>query len=133
MKILLVDDDEGNLDVLEGILSPHGECDRSVDGREAVEFFEAALRRNEPYDLVCLDIMMPEMNGQDALKAIRAMEVELDVPLTVIWMVTALDTSKEQIEAIYKGGCNGYITKPYTKQKIMEYMINHGFIELKPS
>ncbi|MBF0284436.1 MAG: response regulator [Magnetococcales bacterium] len=128
MKILLVEDDKFSIELLEGILSPYAECDRAVDGREAVEFFEAALRREEPYDLICLDIMMPEMNGQDALKKIRALEVDLDVPQTVIWMTTALDASSEKIEAIYKGGCNAYITKPYTREKVLTHLRDHGFL-----
>ncbi|MEI6155379.1 MAG: response regulator, partial [Deltaproteobacteria bacterium] len=75
MKILIVDDDFSNRKVLEEMLKSYGSTDLAVDGKAAVDKVRAALTAGAPYDLICLDIMMPEMDGHEALKQIRAMEV----------------------------------------------------------
>ena len=74
MKALIVEDDFTSRLLLQGLLQPFGVCHVCINGKEAVEAFKIALDQKEPYDLVCLDIMMPEMDGQTALKEIRAIE-----------------------------------------------------------
>ena len=61
MKILLAEDDYATRKFMVSFLSKYGECDVTVDGMEAVDAFLMALEEEEPYDLVCLDIMMPVM------------------------------------------------------------------------
>jgi len=120
MKILIVDDDEINRKVLQKMLIPYGECDAAVNGIEAIEAFKAAYREDQLYDLIFLDIMMPEMDGREALKKIREMETDLEIPLVdeaKIIMVTALDDPKELFHA-YKHNCASYIVKPYTREQI---------------
>ena len=74
MKSLIVEDDFSSRFLLQGLLEPYGDCHVAVNGREAVSAYRMALDAGQPYDLVCLDIMMPEMDGHAALKEIRAME-----------------------------------------------------------
>ena len=74
MKTLIVDDDFTNRLLLQELLRPHGQSHVAVNGREAVDAVGVALEAKEPYDLICLDIMMPEMDGQEALGKIRALE-----------------------------------------------------------
>ncbi|MEO5339173.1 MAG: response regulator [Magnetococcus sp. MYC-9] len=133
MRILIVDDEPFNRMLLQQILKEVGECDLAVDGREAVEAFVIADEDGLPYDLVLLDIMMPEMNGQDALKSIRSYEREKGVvgaKETAIFMVTALDTETQVVEAFFKGRCTDYITKPVNKDrlfaKLQEYHLLDG-------
>ena len=71
MKILLAEDDFVTRKFMASFLSKYGECDVTVDGMEAVDAFMLALEEGEPYDLVCLDIMMPVMDGLQATSAIR--------------------------------------------------------------
>ena len=74
MKILIAEDEFVSRTKLEKILSSYGECHVTVDGSEALLAFKAALETNEPYDLICLDILMPKMDGHEALQEIRKME-----------------------------------------------------------
>ncbi|MBF0582901.1 MAG: response regulator [Magnetococcales bacterium] len=128
MRILIVDDEQFNRLLLQQILKDLGDCDLTVDGREAVEAFILAHEEGNPYHLVLLDIMMPDMNGQDALKSIRSYERERGVDeakQAVIIMVTALDTEAQVVEAFFRGRCTDYITKPVNQvqlfNKLKEY------------
>jgi len=74
MKILIAEDDFASRKFLFKLLSQYGECDMTVDGIEAVEAFAIAYDTGKPYDLLCLDIMMPKIDGLKALKTIRDFE-----------------------------------------------------------
>jgi two-component system, chemotaxis family, chemotaxis protein CheY len=63
MRCLIVEDDFVGRKLMQKYLSDYGECDVAVDGEEAVEAFRQAVENETPYDLICLDIMMPNMNG----------------------------------------------------------------------
>ena len=71
MKTLIVEDDFTSRLLLQGLLQPYGVCHICVNGREAIDAFKKALDEKESYNLVCLDIMMPEIDGQAALKQIQ--------------------------------------------------------------
>jgi two-component system chemotaxis response regulator CheY len=121
MKMLIVEDNFTNRYVLQKMLVKYGECDVAVNGREAVDAFTMALEENKPYDIIFLDIMMPEMDGREALKLIRQKEKESGIQPNnevKIIMITALDTPKEVINAYYHGGCTNYLVKPVDKKKI---------------
>jgi len=132
MKVLIVEDDFTSRKLMQTILAPHGECDIAVNGKEAVEAFEAALAAEQPYDLICMDIMMPEMDGQEALKRIRALEKEKGLrgnnEVKVV-MTTALDDPKNVVEAYYKGGATSYIPKPIDRQLFIHLLRNLGLID----
>lgn len=132
MKILIVEDDFISRRVLQKILSQYGECEIAVNGTEAVEAFSMAIQEGVPYNLVCLDIMMPELNGQEVLKMMRQMEKELGVlepQECMIIMTTALDSPKNVIEAYYHGGCTDYMVKPIDKNALIAKLKEHGLIE----
>jgi two-component system, chemotaxis family, chemotaxis protein CheY len=122
MKALVVEDDFVSRLVLQKIIAPFGLCDVAVNGIEAVQAFNLAVREGQRYDLICLDIMMPEMDGKEALKIIRQKEREAGIlpsNETKIVMITALDTPKEVIEVYYKGGCTAYLVKPIEKIRVI--------------
>lgn len=74
MRILLAEDDFVTRKFMMNFLSSYGECDAAVDGMEAVDAYLMALEDGEPYDLACLDIMMPVMDGYQVLRSIRDLE-----------------------------------------------------------
>ena len=76
MKVLIAEDDFASRKFMLRFFEKYGECDVTVDGKEAVEAYKMAIECGEPYDLICLDIMMPEMDGHQALKTIRKIEEE---------------------------------------------------------
>ncbi len=123
MKTLIVEDDFIARRLLKDILSPYGDCDTVVDGDEAIQAFRLAWDDNQPYDLICMDIMMPKTDGQQALASIREIEKDLGIrgsDEVKIIMVTALGDPKSVIEAYYKGGATSYVVKPIEKAKLLK-------------
>jgi two-component system chemotaxis response regulator CheY len=124
MKILIVDDDVLCRKVLAGCLSEYGKCDFAANGKEAVEAFKKALEQNEKYDLICLDIMMPELDGRQALKLIREIENARGisgVESVKIIMTTSLDDVNNVIVA-FEEQCDGYLVKPIDKYKLSKLL-----------
>ena len=119
MKILIAEDDFASRKFMLRFLQKFGECDITVDGLEAVDAFLIALEAGEGYDLVCLDIMMPALDGYQALKAIRDIEKEKQIPeekRTKIIMTTALNEGRNVSKA-FELGCVAYAGKPIDQEK----------------
>ncbi|MBU8871290.1 MAG: response regulator [Gemmatimonadales bacterium] len=128
MKFLVVEDGFLNRHHLCNLLSPHGTVDVAIDGHEAVEAVRLALEKNEPYDLVCLDIIMPGMDGNDALKKVREMEAESGYGPgegMKILMTTASDCRKRVMEA-FRDQCDGYLIKPIWEEALLEAIQDAG-------
>ncbi len=131
MKTLIVDDLIENRMVLYGLIKPYGYSDMVVNGKDAVELFESALMEGKSYDLVLLDIMMPVMGGQEALKKMR--KIEKDNLITqeekaVIIMVTAKSSLSDISEAFEDGECNDYIIKPVIREELLERLEAYNLI-----
>lgn len=122
MKVLIVDDDFYSRSMLHDMLRPMAQCDIAVNGEEAVFAFRRAVEAKEPYDLICLDLVMPEMDGQEVLQEIRSIEheeMELHpVQETKIIVTTMLDDKKETHDAFFLGGATSYLVKPIEKEKL---------------
>ncbi len=130
MKILIVEDHLVNRFVIEKMLKDYGECDSAVNGKEAVQAFSMAFDEGKPYDIIFLDIMMPEMDGREALKLIREIEKNKSVSASKevkIIMVTALDAPEEVINAYYHGGCTNYLVKPIDRKRLDSIMKDLNF------
>lgn len=122
MKTLIAEDDFTSRLLLQEMLHVYGACHAVVDGREAVEAVRIAMDAGAPYDLICLDIMMPEMDGQQALQEIRHLEDDRDILSSEgakIVMITALGDIKN-VMAAYQHLCDGYLTKPIERVKLLE-------------
>jgi len=131
MKSLVVEDDFVSRLVLQKMLAPYGICEVAVNGKEAVEAFTLASEEGLPYDLICLDVMMPEMDGKEALSIIRDKEAKANIlpkDEAKIIMITALDTPKDVMDAFNKGGCTSYLVKPISKMKIVQTIKELGLV-----
>ena len=130
MKILLAEDDFASRKIMDKYLSQYGECDATVDGEEAVNAYLMALEDEEPYDLICLDVMMPVMNGYQALEAIRKDEAERGVEKedrVKIIMATAL-SGERVVDKANKLECEAYAGKPIDVEEFDNILRNLGLI-----
>jgi two-component system chemotaxis response regulator CheY len=131
MRILIVEDDFVGRKVMQRLLREYGECDVAVDGVEAINAFELAWEAGAPYDLLFLDIMMPNMSGLDALKLIRTKEKERGVPSArevKVIMTSALDDVKNVTQSFFQGGATAYLVKPIEREKVLAEMHKLGAI-----
>lgn len=130
MKILLAEDDFATRKFMLSFLSKYGECDVTVDGMEAVDAYLMALEDGEPYDLVCLDIMMPVMDGYQALVGIRNLEKERDIPqekAVKVIMTTALN-DESNVKMAFELDCTVYSGKPIDQERFEQAMKKLGLI-----
>ena len=130
MKILLAEDDFVTRKFMMNFLSKYGECDVTVDGMEAVDAFMMALEEGNPYDLVCLDIMMPVMDGYQALVGIRNLEKERNIPeekCAKVIMATALNEEKN-VKMAFELGCTIYSGKPIDQNRFEQALRKLGLI-----
>ena len=124
MRTLIVEDDFTSRLLLQSFLARHGECHIAVNGKEAVAAFRLAQESGQPYDLICMDIMMPEMDGQTAVREIRALEEAagtLSTSGAKIIMTTALDDVKSVVES-FKALCDAYLFKPIDTGKLLGHI-----------
>jgi two-component system chemotaxis response regulator CheY len=131
LRVLLAEDDFASRLVLQTFLSRYGACHIAVNGREAVEAVRAALERGQKYDLICMDIMMPEIDGREAVRQVRALEAELGIHSTYgakIIMTTAVDDVKEVIRC-FQELCDGYLVKPIELTQLLNQMKSYQLIQ----
>ena len=124
MKILLAEDDFVTRKFMLNFLSKYGECD------VAVEAFALAFEDGEPYDLVCLDIMMPVMDGYQALKEIRDVEKKMNIPeekAVKVIMTTALNDERN-VKMAFELGCSVYSGKPINQERFEKALIKLGLV-----
>jgi two-component system chemotaxis response regulator CheY len=124
MRTLIVEDDFTSRILLQAFLSKYGECHIAVNGFEAVTAFRAAQQSGRSYDLICMDIMMPEMDGQAAVREIRAIEEAggtLSTNGAKIIMTTALDDVKNVMQS-FRDLCDAYVFKPIDTRKLLSHI-----------
>lgn len=128
MRILLAEDDFVTRKFMTNFLSKYGECDVTVDGMEAVDAFMMAYEEGNPYDLVCLDVMMPVMDGYQALIGIRNVEKERNIPedkAAKVIMATALNDEKN-VKMAFDLGCTIYSGKPIDQERFEQALEKLG-------
>ena len=130
-RILIMEDDMVSRKFLSKYLSRYGDCDLVVDGLEAIDAYLLAMKDGLAYDLICLDVMMPKIDGIRVLKTIRDLERQHQVPemeASKIIMTTVLGET-EIVKSAFDYGCNAYASKPIDMTKMTEVLIKIGFID----
>ena len=122
VKVLLAEDNELNAEITTVQLEEFGmNVERAVDGKNAVEIF-----RNHPegtFDVILMDIMMPEMNGYEATKAIRALN-RPDAGIIPIIAMTA-NAFAEDVQRCLDAGMNAHLAKPLDIEKVKKTICEH--------
>ena len=127
--MLIVEDDFASRLLLQEYLKKYGTSHIAVNGKEAVMAVSLALEKCEPYDLICLDIMMPEMDGHQALREIRALEQASGTTRrSKIIMTTALVDQKNVMDAI-RAKCDYFLAKPIRKAALLDQLRVLSLIE----
>lgn len=117
LKILAVDDDPINLQVIVDYLSIKGyKADQVLSGREALKIVE-----QDHYDLILLDIMMPGMSGYEVCRKLRENHSANELPVI---MLTAKDRVSDLVEGL-DAGANDYLTKPISKGELLARVKTH--------
>ena len=130
MKSLIVDDDHKNRKVLKAMVAELGECEAVDCGRNAVSAFKKAWEIWRPFNLILLDILMPEIDGIQVLRKIREIEIDKNilVPHRVkIIMVSAL-SEKEVVFDCLRNGCDDFLVKPIDDQLLFKKIKKLGLI-----
>ncbi len=110
-------------------MAAFGECEDVKSGKEALELFNKNLKKKTPFDLIILDISMPDMDGIQVLHLIRKKENALDIPKAgqvKIIMATA-SMRKSSIKKCIRLGCSSYISKPVKTGKLIKELDRLGF------
>jgi two-component system chemotaxis response regulator CheY len=124
LRVLLVDDDFSCRLLLQSFLSRYGECHVAVNGSEAVHAFEAALDQGQGYDLVCMDILMPRLDGREAVSQIRAFERGqgiLPEHGAKVFMTTTVAEVRHVIHS-FQALCDAYLMKPVDLGQLLKQM-----------
>jgi two-component system chemotaxis response regulator CheY len=132
MKILIAEDEPVSAALLKEILVVWGTVDVAVDGLMAMEMYEKAHDARKMYDLICLDIMMPHLSGQQVLEKIRIFEIANGIggrEMVPIIMTTALSDEKNVMKAFVKGACEGYVVKPMNLAKLKKELLRLQLID----
>ena len=122
LRALIVDDDPVSKRFLAEILSPYAACDLAANGREGLDAFGQALCAHHPYDVIFLDIMMPGMDGHQALEGMRHLERQQGVGIAdtaKVIMVSASDDSRNVYRAFFQGQALSFLQKPFTIDTVL--------------
>lgn len=129
MRALIAEDEFLGRKLLSTFLSPLFDVDIVVNGREALEACQMAIEESKQYDLVLMDIMMPEMDGLTALEKIRELELSKNTEKkSVVIMTTALSDPKTVIRSFHDAEASAYIVKPVEKSKLYEELEKVGLL-----
>lgn len=129
MKILIAEDEIISQKILQKMLAEYGACDCASDGAQAIEKIRAAYASQNPYQLLCIDVSMPNVDGFQVLQALKEIEDQANISEEKrgkAIMITSRDDKESFVAAIEKGSY-WYLTKPVDKQALVNVLEELGF------
>ncbi len=132
LKALVIDDDIVCRNRLKMLLHDFFDCTYACDGRKGLSLYEQSLDEQDPFELITLDINMPEMNGHETLEAIRKVEQQhgiggLDVAKVIM---TTSESSFEHVLAAFREGCEAYVVKTDMGDKLLDAVVQLGLLKV---
>ncbi len=124
MRVLIVEDDPTTAQMMKFMVRNYAEFTHARNGQDGYDTFCTALEDKKPFDLVFLDIMMPKVDGQEMLEAIREYEEDCGISGSdgsKVVMTTCVDDTKEIYHSLSHGVLD-YLTKPVDRKKLMTIM-----------
>ena len=131
LKILIAEDDPANRKFITKIASKYGETTASADGMQAVNDYKKALDEKAPFQLVCLDVMMPKIDGYKTMDTIRELEEKLAIPKedrAKIIMISALDEGGFD-EELAGNKYDAYLNKPIDLAEFETLLKGFGMLD----
>lgn len=125
MKSLVVEDGFVSRAFLIQLLAPYGHCDVAVNGEEAIAAVQQSLADGAPYDLVCLDIRMPDCSGTDVLERLHELEAEAGILLGDGAKVFMTTSSSEHVVESFRANCDAYLMKPIEPAQVHALVEQH--------
>jgi len=128
-RYLVVDDSSSVRQFFKGVLASCGGCDFAVDGLEGIKMAGRAIMDKSPYDVIFLDIMMPNVSGLACCQKIRDMEYAAGMERgkgSVIVIVSSLSDAATMLKAQYESGADAYLTKPVDPSAVREILCGAG-------
>jgi two-component system chemotaxis response regulator CheY len=131
MKSIVADDVLVIRRLLQRALSTYGQCDAAVNGTETVTKFFQSHEEKDPYNLICLDILMPQKSGLQVIKDIREFEEKNNITTKqrVKIIMTTILQDQRVVEQAQEYGCDGYMVKPIDLRKLLSLIRKFGLIE----
>jgi two-component system chemotaxis response regulator CheY len=130
MRTLLVDDSSVVLLCLRSFVGKYGECDLARDGHQGIDAFTRSVEEQRPYDLICLDLQIPGLDGWTLLRLIRAREQEFQLPTRSKILVITGTADADAVVNIKKEGADGYLLKPVSGEKLLDQLVRLGLVTL---
>jgi two-component system chemotaxis response regulator CheY len=131
IRILVLEDDPVSGKLITNYLEPYGDCDLVTDGKSAVEFFQKAIQTDDRYQLIFVDIMVPEIQGHDVVRMIREMEQNENIPFekrAKVIITSSLSDAENIIES-FKAAGDSYLIKPIRKTKLINEIKSLGLLK----
>jgi two-component system chemotaxis response regulator CheY len=127
MRSLAIDDEFVALSKMTLLLEPFGACDAATSAQQALDLFCQAIREGDPYQLVTIDINMPDMNGLTLLGRLQREEQARGCPRAKKLIVTAASTPRN-VQAAVSGECDGFLVKPVRREVLLTKLTALGLL-----
>jgi two-component system chemotaxis response regulator CheY len=128
VKALIVDDCELSRQLMILCIEAYADIDLAGNGEEAIELAKQAIDKKENYNLICVDLNMPLVDGHETMQSIRKLETDAGAEKAVFFMITSSNAPDDMIKAISLGQCNDYMMKPVMRKTFLELLKKHNLI-----